>query len=42
VCGTLEGLVGVNLESTDVIDVEHRDHLSVFHMRHGKANALDW
>jgi enoyl-CoA hydratase len=41
VCGTLEGLVGVNLESTDVIDVEHRDHLSVFHMRHGKANALD-
>jgi len=28
-------------EGTDVIDVEHRDHLSIFHMRHGKANALD-
>jgi len=24
-----------------VIDVEHRDYLSIFHMRHGKANALD-
>jgi enoyl-CoA hydratase len=24
-----------------VIDVEQRDHLCIFHMRHGKANALD-
>ena len=24
-----------------MIDVEHRDHLSIFHLRHGKANALD-
>jgi enoyl-CoA hydratase len=24
-----------------LIDVEHRNHLSIFHMRHGKANALD-
>jgi len=36
-----EALVGISLGSTDVIDVEHRDHLSIFHMRHGKANALD-
>ena len=24
-----------------MIDVEQRGHISVFHMAHGKANALD-
>ena len=30
-----------SLEGTGVINVEQRDRLSIFHMRHGKANALD-